>query len=119
VAISDPLRITSRGLEVVPRPRAVERIAAIVAEEDVKEVVIGLPLGLDGREGEAAGRAREFARELAEAIPVPIRLIDERFTTSQAEADMSAAGVGRIALRGAVDKVAAAIILRTFLDRGR
>jgi putative Holliday junction resolvase len=97
----------------------VERISAIVTEEEVKEVVIGLPLGLNGREGPAAARAREFARELADSITVPIRFVDERFTTSRAEADLSAAGVATRVQRGTVDKVAAAIILRAFLDRGR
>ncbi|MDP3984298.1 MAG: Holliday junction resolvase RuvX [Acidimicrobiia bacterium] len=119
VAITDPLRITAQALEVVPRPQAVNRIAQLVVQYDVAEIVIGLPVGLSGREGASAEQARSFGARIGSVTGVPISFVDERFSTATAEQAMLAAGVKRARRRQAVDKVAATVILRTFLDRGR
>lgn len=119
LAISDPLRITSRALEVVARSQAVNRIAEIVVEFDVAQIVVGLPVGLSGIEGPSAQGARELAAELAAAVDRPVAFIDERYSTTTAERVMTEAGVRRAARRQSVDKVAATVILQAFLDRGR
>jgi len=119
LAISDPLRLTAIALEVVSLTGALNRIAGVVVEREVSEIVIGLPVGLSGREGPAAAAARNFARQLAEKVDVPVSFIDERYTTTTAEQVMLEAGVKRAQRRQSVDKVAATVILRSFLDRGR
>jgi putative holliday junction resolvase len=70
-------------LTMVPRGRGdLDAIARLVADDNVIEIIAGLPVGLSGREGQAAAGARAFAARLAERVtPVPVRLVDERFTT--------------------------------------
>lgn len=119
LALSDELRITAQPLEVVARADAVNRIAAIVVEMNVAEIVMGLPVGLSGKEGPAAFEARLLGDEVAKATGLAVTFADERFTTSTAERAMLAANVRRSRRRETVDKVAAAVILQAFLDRLR
>ncbi len=119
LAISDPLRLSASALVVVARHEAVDRIAQIIAEREVTEIVLGMPVTLAGKEGQAAQAVREFARELAAAVTVPITLVDERYSTATAERVMVEAGTKRQRRRQSIDKVAATVILRSFLDRGR
>lgn len=117
VALSDALRITAQPLEVVARTRAVARIAEIVAEYEIEEIVIGLPTSLNGNEGPPAAAARAFGGEVAHATGIDVSYADERFTTVTAEKVMLEAGAKRQVRRDSLDKVAAAIILQSFLDR--
>ena len=117
VAMSDPLRITAQPLEVIPRAAAVARIKDLVGEYQIVEIVVGLPVSLDGGQGESAGAARQFGVEVAAATGIDVTYLDERFTTVTAEKAMLEAGARRRARRENIDKVAAAIILRAFLDR--
>lgn len=119
LAISDALRLTAQPLEVVPRESAVSRIGELIVELDVREIVMGLPVGLSGREGPAAQLARSFGAEITEATGLAVIFLDERFTTSTAETAMLSANVRRLRRRQSIDKVAAAVILQTFLDRRR
>lgn len=119
LALSDELRITAQPLEVVARAVAVKRIAAIVVEMNVSEIVMGLPVGLSGKEGPAAFEARLMGDEVAKVTGLAVTFADERFTTSTAERAMLAANVRRSRRRETVDKVAAAVILQSFLDRLR
>ena len=86
VAVCDPDGMLATPVETVPAgPGAVARLAAIVAEHDALECVVGLPLSLSGREGPAAAKVRAFATGLRDAIdPVPVRLFDERMSTMTA-----------------------------------
>lgn len=118
LAVSDPLRITAQPLEVVPAADAIARIAAICGELDVEEVIVGLPVTEQGEEGESARMARELVQELEEATGLPVTAVDERYTSRMAESTMVEAGVRRRRRRGAVDKVAAAVLLRGYLDAG-
>lgn len=115
--MSDPLRITAQPLEVVARSKAVARIKDLVREFLIVEIVVGLPVSLDGGHGEPAKAARQFGAEVAAATGLDVKYLDERFTTVTAEKAMLEAGARRIVRRENVDKVAAAIILRAFLDR--
>ncbi|MGH8924583.1 MAG: Holliday junction resolvase RuvX [Acidimicrobiia bacterium] len=119
VAISDELRIAAHALIVVPRAEAAERVADLVEEYRVTEIVIGLPTTLAGREGESALAARQFGHEIEAATGVAVEWVDERFTSHIAEHMMLKAGVRRRARRVNLDKVAATVILQSFLDRPR
>lgn len=119
VAISDGLRIAAHALVVVPRQEASARVAALVEEYGVTEIVIGLPTTLGGEEGQAALAARQFGREIEVATGLPVHWVDERFSSHTAERVMIEAGARRRARRENLDKVAATVILQSFLDRPR
>ena len=97
----------------------IERLAAFVMEEDVKEIVVGLPLHLDGREGASARRARRFAEKLKERTGLEVVLFDERLSTSAAQRSLSSAGVSMRDQKQVVDKVAATLLLQSYLDSQR
>ncbi len=121
VARSDPSGLLATPVETVRRGRGdVERIAAIVAEHEAIEVVVGLPTSLSGRESHAAGAAREFAVLLAERLaPIPIRLFDERLTTVTAQQRLRSSGVKAKNQRSVIDQVAAVVLLQAALDSER
>lgn len=117
LAVSDPLGISARPLEVVDAEAAVDRIVTLCSELEVDEVIVGLAVREDGEEGEQAARARNLASEIAARTGLPVTTVDERYTTRMAEGLMADAGKRSRARRGAVDKVAAAVLLRGYLDR--
>ena len=118
LALSDALRIAANPLEVLPADgAAVKRIAELVREREVDHVVVGLPIGLNGREGDAAARARRLAGEIAAEVDVEVEMSDERFTTKTAEEALLAANVRRADRKQVIDKVAAAVMLQHWLDR--
>ena len=92
-------------------------LAALAQDYDVVGLVVGLPVHLSGDEGEKAQEAREFARWVGQVTGLPICLWDERFTTSQAERSLRDANLTRQQRKSRLDKVAAQIMLQTFLDR--
>ncbi|MFP4396371.1 MAG: Holliday junction resolvase RuvX [Anaerolineales bacterium] len=117
VAISDALGMIARPLAVIDRASRVadfEAYAALVAEHRVDELVVGLPISMDGTEGQQAAWVRDYSAELAEAIDVPLHLWDERLTTEEAVDIMHAQG--KRPSRDWIDAVAAAVILQNFLD---
>jgi putative Holliday junction resolvase len=122
VAVSDPDRrlAVPHGTIVVGQPPSdVRAVAALVEELDVTVVVVGHPLGLSGRAGEAAHHAERFARVLGEVLELPVHLQDERLTTTEAERSLAGAGVRGQDRRRVVDQVAAAVLLQAWLDRER
>jgi putative Holliday junction resolvase len=123
VALSDELRLLAAPLTVLQRrPRGLapvlDALAEIVQKENVRAMVIGLPLNADGSAGPQARRAREFARVAERVVGVPVCLWDERLSTREAEAIVRAQGrnVRRMRQRGELDAVAAAAILQDYLD---
>ena len=117
VALSDPDGILATPLTVLPRtPELLERIRTLAAEHDVGAVVVGLPRSLDGRERQAARTVRAEVRRLAEGLPVPVHLQDERLSTVVAHTGMAAAGRTARQRRGSVDASAAAVLLQTWLE---
>jgi putative Holliday junction resolvase len=95
-------------------------LAALVAEVDALEVVVGLPLHLSGREGPAAEAARSYAQELAATVaPVTVRLVDERLSTVGATRGLQAAGIDARRGRSRIDQAAAVNILQAALDTER
>lgn len=123
VAVSDSTGSIASPLTVLARSRSRrhdhERIAALVGDEEAELLVIGLPISLSGDEGRAARAARDEAAAIATLVGVPIELCDERLTTVTAQRVLGEAGVRGPARRQVVDKVAAAVILQSFLDRRR
>lgn len=116
LAISDPLGITANPLDVVPIGDAVDRIAEIVTDKEVTEIIMGMPLGLHGEEGDSVDKARQLASEVGAATGIEVIFRDERFTTRVAERSMLDAGLRRRDRRRRVDKVAASVLLRDYLD---
>jgi putative holliday junction resolvase len=121
VARSDPDGILASPLAVIRSgPGALNELARLAAGADTIEVIVGLPTSLSGREGAAAAAARRFAADLAARLaPVPVRLIDERFTTTQAHDALRRGGQDSRARRQAVDAAAAAVLLQAALDAER
>jgi putative holliday junction resolvase len=121
VARSDPDGILASPLAVVRvGPNKLDELAALAASADAIEVIVGLPTSLSGREGAAAANARGFAAELAGLLaPIPVRLVDERFTTTQAHDALRRSGKDERARRGVVDAAAATVLLQAALDTER
>lgn len=121
VAQCDPDGILATPLDTVYRrdgdDRALAQIAGIIAEHDPLELVVGLPRSLDGAERASAADALDFTRRFASRTEVPVRLVDERFTTTQAHAVLAAAGKNARKRREIVDAVAAVVILQTAIDQ--
>jgi putative Holliday junction resolvase len=118
VALSDELGWTAQPLETFERrtlERDIAHIESLIRAHDVGQVVLGLPLQLSGRQGPAIQAMREFATQLEHGVSVPLVLWDERLTTKAAEDLLIAADVSRKKRRGAVDRVAAAILLQSYL----
>lgn len=119
VAVSDPLGWTAQPLTVIQRSGVAKDIAALQeATKDigVDRVVAGLPLEMDGKEGTQAARVRRFCQALAEATGLEVVYQDERLTTVQSERLLTSAGVRRERRKGLLDKMAAALILQSWLD---
>lgn len=124
LAVSDPLEITSNPLLVLENKgdldAVLQEIARIVSEEEADEVVVGLPVNMDGSHGPAAQAAEEFAQALATRVNVPVHTFDERLTTVEATNTLIAKSVSRSRRRRVIDKMAAAVILEDYLrSRGR
>jgi putative Holliday junction resolvase len=121
LAISDPEeRVALPAGTLASRGRAADLAAlrALVAERGVRQVVVGLPLHMNGRAGPEAEAARAFAAALARETGLPVETLDERWTTVEAERTLRETGRrGRKRTRGAADTLAATLLLRTFLER--
>jgi putative holliday junction resolvase len=126
VARSDPGGVLATPLTVLASGPGAKaglartELATLVASEGAIEVIVGLPTSLSGREGAAAAGAREFAVDLAGRLaPIPVRLVDERFTTTEAHGALRRGGKDARARRQVVDAAAAAVLLQAALDAER
>lgn len=120
VAVSDEMRLTVRPLPALRRTnwkQLVRDTASLCESLDVREVVVGLPLRLDGSEGEAAADARRAAQNLSDSLGLAVRLQDERLTSFAAEDALREQGFSRDEIKKRVDSEAAAIILRDFIEQ--
>ena len=119
VAVSDDSRTIAFPRETLECPRveqAAAAVARLAAAEGAAEIVVGLPVNMDGSRGPRAARTEEFLAELAKRTAVPLRRWDERLSTKVAEAVLIEAGTSRAKRRGVVDKLAAQVILQNYLD---
>ena len=118
VAISDPGRIIATPLEVIDQRRidAGTRIRDLCREHEVAVIVVGMPVGLSGREGPATDVARELGTRVTASTGQDVVYWDERFTSVTAEAALLQSGMRRGQRRDRRDMVAAAVILQGYLD---
>jgi putative pre-16S rRNA nuclease len=114
--IASPLTVITRGGS---RREDHERIAGLVREEEAEVVVVGMPRSLSGAAGPAAKAAAAEIAALASVVGVPVETTDERFTTVTANRALAEGGMRGPARRQVVDKVAAAVILQSWLDARR
>lgn len=118
VALSDPLGMTAQPLTVLKSAGTQKDIIAIgelVEKHEVTQVIIGLPLNMDGTESSTTKKVREFTGKLAQRLNVPVFFIDERLTSKQAERLMIEGDSRREDRRKKIDKVAAALLLHSAL----
>jgi putative Holliday junction resolvase len=120
IALSDPCSVIASPLKTVkaePEKNAVMEIAEICSDKSVEEIVIGLPLHMNGDEGESAEGARKLGDAIESQTQLKVNYIDERLSTVSADKALSEGNVRGKKRKAKVDSVAAAIILQTFLDR--
>jgi putative holliday junction resolvase len=120
LAISDPTGFLAQGLSVLRRTsdeQAVAAIVSVIRENDVKQVVVGLPRNMNGSIGERAEQCKRFAGMIEKAAGIPVDLYDERLTSVAAERILIGANVRRDKRKKVVDEVAATLMLQGYLDR--
>ena len=118
VAVSDELQITANPLPFIERRSwkdLLRRVASVIETYDARGLVIGLPLSLDGSEGDAAEQARRLAENFRRSLNVPVYLQDERLTTFAADLNMKTEGLKGAEIERRIDSESAAIILRDFM----
>ncbi len=119
IALSDELKMIAQPLEFVPaEPFAdlVARLTDLVQEKEVEMILVGMPRNMNGSYGAAATKVEEFVAAIKSALPVPIKTWDERLTSAQANRILIAGNVRRDKRKQKVDKMAAAILLQSYLD---
>ena len=127
IAVSDELRITAQPLETlehVNRQKDVQRVREIARKHQARKILVGHPVHLNGVPGEMAEEAARFARRLGKELGIPVELVDERLTSweaaqSVAETRPASPRSSTTGKREALDHVAAAVMLREYLDRER
>lgn len=120
VAVGEWETGTAHPLETIAEEaneRRFARIAALLAEWRPTELVVGLPLSLDGEEHELTRRCRRFAHQLDGRHRLPVRLVDERLTSAEAESRLGEAGVRGARRKQALDSVAAQRILQDYFEQ--
>ena len=119
LALSDELGITALGIDTLQRTnirKDIARLAELISQRGVSLILMGNPLHMSGHAGRQAEYARDFAERLAEASDVPVQFWDERLTTVEAQRVLKESGIS-IQKRGqAVDRLAAVILLESYLD---
>ncbi|MDP0491013.1 MAG: Holliday junction resolvase RuvX [Verrucomicrobiota bacterium JB023] len=116
LAATDDLAISVHPVETIPAEIAVDEVVRIVEERKVKTLLLGLPLRLDGSEGDSAKKVRAFGDRLAKALPdLPLLFHDEAFSTVSAAEKLRSAGKKAKSQKGIIDQAAAMEILRNYL----
>lgn len=120
VAISDPMGIVASPHSVIPVKGIAadcDEVARLAKEQEVVEIVVGLPLDRNGEIGPQAKKVQQFLERLRAMVSVPVVTQDERYSSASAERALIAADVSRKGRKKLVDKVAAQQILQLYLDR--
>ena len=119
VAVSDEMYIIAQPLEYIPPdPFAafLARLQQIISEKEIGQILVGMPRNMDGSYGPAAFKVQTFVAALKDALTVPIKTWDERLTSAQANRFLLEGNVRRDKRKEKVDKMAAAILLQSYLD---
>ena len=122
VALGDPSGLIAFPITTISRTSEsedIESVLRLAADNDAKEIVVGLPLSLSGRVGPQAKRVTQFVTNLSRRAEVPVRSVDERYSTVEAERLMRQAGVEPSKDKARIDAAAAAVILQSYLDSQR
>jgi putative pre-16S rRNA nuclease len=122
LALSDELGITARPLQTLVhknRRDDIRRLRDLCREHGVAFILVGHPVHITGEAGEMAGETARFAARLRKELGIKVELADERLTTWEAEETMAALGAPRHRKDASVDAIAAAILLREYLDKKR
>jgi len=122
LALSDERQIIAQGLDTLERTNIREdlaRLSRLASENSVSLIVIGNPLHMSGKEGFQTGKAREFGARLEAATGIPVAFWDERLTTVEAERVLRQSGISIQKRAKAVDRLAAVILLESYLDSRR
>ena len=120
VALSDPLKITAQGLETFQRTTLEEDIRGLwqlIDQHEVSQLVVGLPKNMDGTIGFKAEEVQQFVADLTAQRSIEVIWVDERLTTVSAERTLLDADVSRAKRKKVIDKMAAVLILQSYLDR--
>jgi putative Holliday junction resolvase len=119
VAVSDELKMIAQPLEYIlaePFADFLTRLKELIHEKEVELILVGMPRNMDGTYGPAAQKVQEFVAVLKGALSVPIKFWDERLTSAQANRLLIQGNVRRNKRKEKVDKMAAAILLQSYLD---
>ena len=119
LAISDELGLTAQGLETLERTNIREdlgKLSQLIAEKNVTLLLMGQPLHMSGHEGRQSEYTRDFAGRLQKATGLPLQFWDERLTTVEAQRVLRESGIGIQKRAQAVDRLAAVILLESYLD---
>lgn len=122
IAMTDALCIISSPFEVYQNKgeeQALNHIVSLIKEYDIDDVAMGLPLNMDGTEGERALIHRGFGEKLANLSGVKVNFVDERLTSAEAEEILISSGVRREKRKELIDKISAQIILQTYIDMNK
>ena len=120
VAVSDPLGITAQGLATIQRLNSRSDMAGLlelVRQYDVETILLGQPLNMSGNAGRQAQKAEAFAEQLRRRFHIEVILWDERLTSAEAQRVLKASGVSIEKRQQAVDRMAAVLLLQSYLDR--
>lgn len=119
VAVSDPLGVTAQGIATLHRRNRrydLGELRKLLAEFEVSEIVMGNPLRMSGESGAQAEKMAAFAAQLEQAFSIPVRLWDERLSTAEAHRLLDETGIRDSRRKEVIDKMAAVLILQSFLD---
>ena len=115
--LSQTLASPYTTLQAHPQAVLFQKIQQLMVKEEVVELVIGLPISLNGQEGPQAQRIRQFIEAITPHVSVPLHTCDERYTTAEAQRMMIEAGLRPEQRKAKIDEVAASIILQDYLNQ--
>lgn len=120
VASSDEMNITANPIVTIRRSNSIKsdlrEVVALLNELQAEKVIVGIPLNQNGEEGPQAAKVRDFYDRLARRIEIPVELWDERFSTCEAQQMLIECDISREKRRKVIDKMAAAVILQSYMD---
>ncbi len=122
IAICDPGEMLASPVTVINEkyvPNLVQKVSSLASERKAERIVVGLPVNMDGSEGESARNARRFAQALQDECGIPVDMFDERCTTMEAHVFLNATNTRGKKRKEVVDAVSAVIILENYLARRR
>ncbi len=119
IALSDDMRMLAKPLPFIsaePENKLYEALRTLILQQEISDIIIGLPKNMDGTLGESAQKAKAFADKVKSYTGLPVKLIDERLTTVQATRQLHEAGHKTKEHREKIDSVSASILLQGYLD---